>query len=259
MDVESPERRRRLRSGALIAIGLTTIAMAVVVILPFLSDVGGETSTQTFDGVTDLVFDLENSTVNIIGGASDAVVEMSVTTGLFDGDVTVEQSGSTLRLEQRCPLIIGWGCRAFFDVTLPSDVEVSGSTSNGAITAESLDEPISVTTSNGAINVVDVSGPAAFRTSNGAIFALGMTSPDVEASTSNGRVQLEFAAAPGSVRATSSNGEIVVILPDESPAYAVSTSTSNGSVVTDVRTDPAAPASIDVETSNGDITVQYAD
>jgi len=236
-----------------------TIAVGLILLLPFLSNLDEETSTQTFDGVTDLVFDLENSAVNIIGGATGTVVEMSVTTGLLAGDVIVEQSGGTLRLEQRCPLVIGWGCRAFLAVTLPSGVGVSGSTSNGVITAESLDEPISVTTSNGAIHVVDVSASAALRTSNGAILAAGLAAPDVEASTSNGRVQLEFAAAPNSVRATSSNGAIVVILPDESPDYAVNTSTSNGSVSTEVRTDPAAPASIDVETSNGDITVKYAD
>lgn len=248
-----------MRRSVWITVGLVTIAVGLILLLPFLGDLGEETSTQTFDGVTDLAFDLENGAVNIIGGASGTTVEMSVRTGLFDGEVTVEQDGGRLRLEQRCPLVIGWGCRAFFAVTLPSDVEVSGSTSNGAITAESLDEPISVTTSNGAINVVDISASAAFRTSNGAILAAGLGSPEVEASTSNGRVQLEFVVAPDSVRATSSNGAIVVILPDESPDYAVSTSTSNGRVVTDVRTDPAAPASIDVETSNGDITVRYAD
>ena len=247
-----------MRRSAWVAIGLVTIALGLILLLPFLGNLDEETGTQTFDGVTDLVFDLENSPVNIIGGANGTVVEMSVTTGLFAGDVTVEQSGGTLRLEQRCPLFIGWGCRAFFAVTLPSDVVVSGSTSNGAITAESLDEPISVTTSNGTINVVDLSAPVALRTSNGAILALGLTAPEVEASTSNGRVQLEFAAAPDSVRATSSNGAIIVTLPEESPDYAVSTSTSNGRVSTEVRTDPAAPASIDVETSNGDITVKYA-
>lgn len=248
-----------MRRSVWIAVGLVTIVVGLILLLPFLGNLGEETSTQTFDAVTDLVFDLENGGLTIIGGASGTTVEMSVSTGIFDGEVTLEQSGGTLRLEQRCPLVIGWGCRAFFTVTLPSDVEVSGSTSNGAITAESLDEPISVTTSNGAINVVDISASASFRTSNGAVLAAGLSSPEVEASTSNGRVQLEFAVAPDSVRATSSNGEIVVILPDESPAYAVSTSTSNGRVETDVRTDPAAPASIDVETSNGDITVRYAD
>jgi hypothetical protein len=242
-----------------IAIGAVAVAIGLILLIPAMSNLTEETSTETFQGVTDLVFDLENSSLNIIGGATDAVVETSVTAGLLGGEVVIEQSDGTLHLEQRCPLILGWGCRAFFSVTLPSDVEVSGSTSNGAVTAESLDEPISVTTSNGAINVVDISGLAVLRTSNGAILAQGLTSSEVDASTSNGRVQLEFAAAPGSVHATSSNGEIVVILPEDAPDYAVGTSTSNGRVVTEVRTDPAAPASIDIETSNGDITVRYAD
>lgn len=235
------------------------MGIGLILLIPAMSNLTEETSTETFQGVTDLVFDLENSSVNIVAGATDAVVETSVTTGPLGGEVVIEQSDGILRLAQRCPLIIGWGCRAFFSVSLPSDVEVSGSTANGAVTAESLDEPISVTTSNGAINVVDLSGPAVLRTSNGDLFALGMASQQVDASTSNGRVQLEFAAAPGSVKATSSNGEIVVILPEDAPDYAVSTSTSNGTVVTEVRTDPAATASIDVETSNGDITVRYAD
>jgi DUF4097 and DUF4098 domain-containing protein YvlB len=142
---------------------------------------------------------------------------------------------------------------------MPSDVEVSGSTSNGAITAEVLNQAISLTTSNGVINVVEISGPAVFRTSNGDIFGAAMTSEEVEASTSNGRVQLAFAAPPGSVRARSSNATIEVILPADAPAYAVETSTSNGRVVTDVRSDPAAPDSIVAETSNGDITVRYHD
>jgi hypothetical protein len=238
-------------------VGILAIAIGIALLIPAVSSLNEETSTETFQGVTELVFDLENSAVSFIGGGSETAVEMSVTTGIFAGEVSVEQSGDTLRLEQRCPLFVGWGCRAAFSVTMPSDVEVSGSTSNGAITAEFLDQAISFTTSNGVINVVDVSGPAVFRTSNGDILAAGMTSEEVQASTSNGRVQLEFAAPPDSVRANSSNGTIEVILPADAPAVALDTSTSNGRVVTDVRTDPAASNSIVAETSNGDITVRY--
>jgi DUF4097 and DUF4098 domain-containing protein YvlB len=86
-----------------------------------------------------------------------------------------------------------------------------------------------------------------------------MSSQEVDASTNNGRVQLEFAESPGSVRAKSSNGAVVVFLPEDAPAYAVDASTSNGEVVTDVRTDPAAPNTIEAETSNGDITVRYSE
>ena len=72
-----------MRRSAWIAIGLVTIAVGLILLLPFLSNLDEETSTQTFDGVTDLVFDLENSALNIIGGATGTVVEMSVTTGFW--------------------------------------------------------------------------------------------------------------------------------------------------------------------------------
>jgi hypothetical protein len=39
----------------------------------------------------------------------------------------------------------------------------------------------------------------------------------------------------------------------------VETSTSNGRVSADIRTDPEAPGSISLQTSNGDITVGYSD
>lgn len=247
-----------MRRSGWTVIGVVAIAIGALFLVVGFADFE-ETRTETFEDVTELVFDLENSPVNLIGGGTETAVEVTLTTGLFDGDVTVEQDGGTLRVEQRCPLIIGWGCRAFFSIRMPSDVSVSGSTSNGSITAEVLDEPVSVTTSNGTINVVDLSAPVVLRSSNGDVIALEMSSQEVDASTSNGRVQFEFDAAPSSVQARSSNGTIVVILPPDAPAYAVDASTSNGEVVTDVRTDPASADTIALETSNGDVTVRYSE
>jgi len=243
-----------MRRGVLIVVGVVAVAIGALVLVVTFDD---ETRTETFQDVTDLVFDLQNSPVTLIGGATETVVEMTVTTGLLDGDVHVVREGDTLRLEQTCPLIIGWGCRAFISIEMPSDVMVSGSTSNGFITAESLDQTVSLTTSNGSVNVVDLSGPVVLRTSNGELLALEMSSRMVDASTSNGRLQLEFAAAPSSVQASSSNGAIEVFLPDDAPAYAVDASTSNGEVLAEVRTDPSATDSIVLETSNGDITLRY--
>jgi hypothetical protein len=245
-----------MRRGVWIVVIVVAVAIGALVLVVTFTDLDDETRTEAFQEVTELVFDLQNSPVTLIGGATETV-EMTVTTGLLDGDVTVERDGDGLRLAQTCPLIIGWGCRAFISIKMPSDVEVSGSTSNGFITAESLDQPVSLTNSNGLINVVDLSGSVVLRTSNGDLLALEMSSRMVDASTSNGRLQLEFAAAPRSVQASSSNGAIDVFLPDDAPAYAVDASTSNGEVFADVRTDPSAADSIVLETSNGDITVRY--
>jgi DUF4097 and DUF4098 domain-containing protein YvlB len=107
------------------------------------------------------------------------------------------------------------------------------------------------------VTLVDVSSQTSVTTSNGAIDGTGLSLESIEARTSNGQIMLEFEAAPDTVHARSSNGAIEVILPDDAPPFSVTTSTSNGSVETDVRTEPDADGTIDVETSNGDITIRY--
>ncbi len=49
------------------------------------------------------------------------------------------------------------------------------------------------------------------------------------ADTDNGRVQLEFAAAPTTVVATTNNGWVEVVVPDDGTAYRVDVQTDNGS------------------------------
>jgi DUF4097 and DUF4098 domain-containing protein YvlB len=96
-------------------------------------------------------------------------------------------------------------------------------------------------------------------TSNGAIVGSNLGSETIEVRTSNGRIELDFAAVPELVRARTSNGAIEIVLPADTPPVALSTSTSNGSVDADIRTDPTANVIVDAETSNGDITVRYGD
>ncbi len=218
-----------------------------------------ESSTFTFDGISALTFDVSNSPISLTAGGEEAVVEVLATTGLFGGDVTVQQVGETLAIVQECPPLVGWVCRASFDVTVPADATVDGSTSNGSITVTALDGPISVATSNGPITIEGIASTVVARTSNGRIEATSVSSDQFEASTSNGRVVLEFDEPPSSVRATTSNGAIEIALPPDSPPYAVDATTSNGDIVTEVRTDPAATGSIYARTSNGDVTVSYRD
>lgn len=187
------------------------------------------------------------------------MVEMSATTGFLGGDVTVEQDGSTLEIVHECPFLIGWTCRASLDVTVPAVVSVDGSTSNGSIDVTAVEGPISVTTSNGPISIDGTPSTIFARTSNGPITGSGLSGENVEVSTSNGRIVLEFDQAPASLRATTSNGAIEIALPPDAPPYFVDTSTSNGRVVTDIRTDPTATGSIVVQTSNGNITLVYRD
>lgn len=247
------------RSGW-VALGVVLIAIGVVGLIAASTASDAESQTLTFADVSELTFDVANSPMSVTAVADDeTVVEMSATTGLFGGNHTVEQVGETLQIVHECPPIFGWGCRASFDVTVPADVRVEGSTSNGRITLTALDGPIAVTTSNGAVTIDGASATVSARTSNGPITGDALVSGSFEAATSNGRVVLEFVESPNSVRATTSNGAIEIVLPSDSPPYAVEASTSNGNIVTDVRTDPGAASSIFARTSNGDITVSYRD
>ncbi len=245
------------RTGRLV-IGTVLIAFGALALASFVARGDSETSTQTFTGVSSFVFDAENAPIEIAAGVEEVVVDISATRGLFGATVDLQQDNGTLRLVQDCPFFVfGWGCRASFGVTLPSGTDVSGATSNGSITLDGLDGQIDVASSNGAITLTDVSSAVTVRTSNGSITGTGLASDVFDGGTSNGRVEVTFAEPPTSVTIDTSNGSVELVLPADSPPYALSTSTSNGSIQTDVRTDPAAADHIDIDTSNGSITVRY--
>jgi hypothetical protein len=248
-----------MRRGGWAVVGVVLIVIGGVGLLAAINRSNRETGRATFSTATEVVFEVSNGPVTFSTGGDEVVVETSVTTGFLGGEATVEQEGGTVSIRHDCPIIFGFGCEASFDVTLPVGTTISGRTSNGAISLDSTDGPVDVTTSNGAVTLVDVSSPVTVATSNGAIGGTGLTSASLEVRTSNGQIVLEFAEPPDAVQARSSNGAIEINLPEDAPPYSVTTSTSNGSVVTEIRTDPDAEATIDVETSNGDITIAYGE
>jgi DUF4097 and DUF4098 domain-containing protein YvlB len=246
------------RSGWVV-LGVVLVVLGVFGLLGFLSGLNQETSTTDFDGVDEVVFDISNSSITFSTTEGETEVRTTRTTGFVGGNVSVEVDNGTLRIEQSCPLFFGFGCKASFDVAVPAGTIISGATSNGAIGLDSTDGPVDVTTSNGAVNMSDVTSPLRVATSNGAIVGSNLGSETIEVRTSNGRIELDFAAVPELVRARTSNGAIEIVLPADTPPVALSTSTSNGSVDADIRTDPTANVIVDAETSNGDITVRYGD
>lgn len=244
---------------ARVIIGVLLVAFGGLALLSWLSNNNREESTETFPDVTELVFDLENGEIEVSVG-DETVVNMSLSTGFLAPTVELEESGGVLNLVQDCPsLVFGWGCQSSFEITVPPGTVLTGGTSNGSITLIGLDGPVNVVTSNGAVTLDDVSSDVTVRTSNGSIGGSDLRSTDLEANTSNGTINMEFDGAPDSVRLDTSNGDVELVLPADSPPFAVTTSTSNGTVTTEIRIDPAASETIEIETSNGDITVRYAE
>jgi hypothetical protein len=259
MTTEQPPAKGSRRLGIRWGSVLVGIALLLAGLFLVYQDVTTEDQTARFEGITRIEFDVHNAPVTIAGSPDTerVTVDTTSTKGFLGGSVGLEPVGDTLRIVHRCPIVLGFNCRATFELTVPGGTTVTGRTSNGAVSAADLTGEIDVRTSNGAISLETMSGRLHARTSNGAVIGENISSGSVTFQTSNGRIRLDFASAPDAVDLRTANGAVEVTLPADAPAFAVSTRTSNGRVETNIRTDPASSHRIDVRTSNGNITIRY--
>ncbi|MDD5646696.1 MAG: DUF4097 family beta strand repeat-containing protein [Candidatus Bipolaricaulis sp.] len=169
-----------------------------------------------------------------------------------------------------------------FDVTLPSTAEICAETSNGAIRVAAIRGAVDLATSNGAVVVEDFAGGVSASTSNGEIVVtrgegvlrlktsngrirIGEMAGAVDAETSNGEIAFSGRLADGSHRLRSSNGRIIVRVPEAVPLHIVAHThnaaiTSSLPLIGDVEgrawdavLNPPATATLTIETSNGEI------
>ncbi len=78
------------------------------------------------------------------------------------------------------------------------------------------------------------------------------------ADSDNGSVSLEFTEAPTTVMATTDNGSVEVVVPNDGAAYRVDVQSDNGRETDEVLEDPASPRSITIRTDNGSATARTA-
>ncbi|OEV08999.1 DUF4097 family beta strand repeat-containing protein [Streptomyces nanshensis] len=171
----------------------------------------------------------------------------------YDGD---KPGKSTYAVEDGVLTLRGCGdgCSVTYTVDLPPRVPVSGRTSSGGISLSGVGK-VDVSTSSGAVDLDDVDGTVDVRTTNGRINGHGLKGDGVRAGTSNGAIDLTL-STPQDVRVRTSNGAVSVTVPDGS--YKVAARTSNGSKKIGPRNDPSGEHTLDLETSNGSITVKKA-
>lgn len=148
----------------------------------------------------------------------------------------------------------GRNCSVDYTVEVPAGVDVSGETSNGAITLSDVGE-VDVQTSNGRVDLADVAGTVSASSSNGRIVGRGLTGTGIDVDTSNGEIDLKV-ATPQDVSADTSNGSIRIAVPDAS--YRIDAHTSNGGTEIGVADDPAGEFELALGSSNGSVTVEAA-
>ena len=158
-----------------------------------------------------------------------------------------EVVGDVLELRGTCPNFGSDWCRVTLrDRGAPRRWRSSSHADDGSVDVTGSSGPVDVDSDNGSIEVARAERRrCGCRRTTAASRAPTCASPTVTADSDNGRVTLEFAAAPTTVVATSDNGSVEVVVPDDGEAYALDISTDNGSTNDDdIHDDPASPRSI---------------
>lgn len=247
----------RVFAGVLIVAGLLWGTYNVITLLAHEERV--ETESFPAADVTRLDVATANGSVQIVAADTDEIsVRAEISEGLRRTGERREIVDGVLELHATCPSIGSMFCWVDYEVRVPSDVPITVHADNGRVEVTGTDAAVDIDGDNGTLELTDLSGPLDVSTDNGRVEGRQLRSSRVRADSDNGRVVLEFAAAPTLVEASTDNGSVEVIVPDDGEAYRVSMQTDNGSEHLEVRTDPESTRTLILTTDNGSLTARTA-
>jgi hypothetical protein len=220
-----------------------------------------ETTSREFDAtqVRSIAVDNRAGRVRVVGDDSrtDTItVTARISEGLRGTGHSERIEGDRLVLETSCPLVMSNFCMVDYTIETPPGVDVSVSSETGA-SIEGIDGAVDVDTDRTAIEITDVSGPLRIDNDQGSVRASGLRSPRVVVTTDLGEVRLRFTEPPESVEAGSDQGSVEIVVPEDDTAYRLETSTDQGGIERDIRTDPDGDRAIIASTDQGDIVIRY--
>lgn len=281
--------QRSVTGRVLLAVGIALAVLVVAWGAFVLADRALATTTTTHEtysaGGVELRAD-SDVTVHADPDATSVSVDVVQRGGFTTPTFTSDEDGDTVLLTNRCPgwLWFDWTCRGELHAVVPPDTEVfvrsaNGDvettglaadvdvrSSNGDVLAARTDGDVLAGTSNGRVEVRDVTGDAELRSANGDLEAASVgggvladsSNGDVEVSEAGGAVSartsngdVEVVDAADDVEARSTNGDVTVV-GDGGPVN-LTIETTNGTRTVEGATDPAAPRSIEVRSTNGDV------
>jgi DUF4097 and DUF4098 domain-containing protein YvlB len=162
-----------------------------------------------------------------------------------DIQLVAREANGLLQLEIQTPRKWNRHGNAHLLVRVPRDVGVVVSANNGKVCIEGLRSDVSARSSNGSVRVADVVGDIEITTSNAKV-CCHSTCGSLTARSSNGKIELD--EHRGSIDASTSNGLIRASL-DEIGSGGVILTTSNGRIVLDLPDE--VDAEIDLRVDNG--------
>ena len=236
----APPRRSGGRTAARVAAVALSLLLIAYGVLSLVGLIARDTAhrSATFGGVTGVTVDLGFESLEVRGSSTASSVRMTRSySWSFDRpSVRASQAGGRLTVSSDCGFSVGRGCSGHVRLVLPEGLPVTVHTSDGSVLLRDLTGTVTSSTSDGHVTLRDLSGP-------------------VDASSSDGGIDLRFAGAPARVQVRSHDGSIGVHVPHDGTSYRVTTDVSDGHEDVSVPADPGAARRIDLEASDGSITV----
>ena len=258
--------RTGIRFAVLVALGAALMGVSACdledVVSARFTATRAETAAFPASGIPMLEIASSNGAVSVRGVPGQTDVRVTATLRARGGSqaeanervaamaIHMEQQGSRIvlayRASEQTPDVRRYAGVAF-DVSTPAIVDVVAQTSNGAVTASSMQGRLDLETSNGEIVVADVIGELWAETSNGRI-SVERTQGVLNLETSNGEISMVDVSA--AFDASTSNGRIGfsgTVVGDANSLH-----TSSGRI--DVAVSPSASIEFQAEASGGTIS-----
>lgn len=264
-----PDRPVRVGRGARRAWKVLGAVVTVPVLLFGFTQVAGtlaheertEVSTVDADGLRVVEIGNDDGSIRVVGaeGATRVTVTARISDGWRDARHELRREGDRLVVDADCPEFLAQWCNVRYTVEVPATLAVMADSGNGSVTVTDVAGDVEASSGNGSVELARIAGDVVLHTGNGSVRSSDLRSATADASSGNGRVQLEFAEPPRRVVADSGNGSVEVVLPRTDDLYRVEADSGNGTVSTSgVGTLPTSSRSITATSGNGDVTITYA-
>jgi DUF4097 and DUF4098 domain-containing protein YvlB len=255
MTAEAPQAPPR-RNGAIIVVLIVIAALVLLTVVAIVARPQVH-SDQTVEVGDRLEVDIPTGELTFVASDRDDIRVQVDGSYLFRApEVTATTSNGVTRMTGGCPTVPFSICSVEVTVELPADVDLDIVGTNGRVSIDGVTGAIDVVTTNGDIEVAESEDDLSLSTTNGSVTVTDASSTEVVAATTNGAVNLSFAAAPDQVEARTTNGSVAIGLPDDREPYAIDARTTNGSVdLIRVTNDPDANRAITAHSVNGSVEI----
>ncbi|AUG77131.1 hypothetical protein CFP65_2291 [Kitasatospora sp. MMS16-BH015] len=224
----------------------------------WLSDQSHHEQHTYWQPVSAVEVDSGDAAVRVAAGAADRVtVQESMEWAFRRPSVSLHLTGHTLKVGVQCRSPFGSvTCAVQLTVQVPAGTAVRTVSGSGRTELSGLSGAVRAQAGSGEVSLEGLSGPVWTQSTSGQITGTDLTSRQVQAAITSGRVQLGFSRPPDSVTATATSGTVVVTLPTGQGGYRVDGHVTSGTWSVDPSVvNSASSRTIDATATSGLVRV----